>query len=300
MRSIWRTLDRSTRAGIAAVLAAVTMIGISYGATAIGYGFPLWLPVALGVVVLAGGAEFLFLGILAAGGNPFAAVAAGLIVNARHLPYGLSLPAVTGSGPRRLLGTHVMNDESVAVALAQPDLARKRAAYWCCGIGVMVAWPLGATLGAILGSVIPDIDAFGLDAVFPAVLIALVVPALRERDTRGPVALGVAIALVGAPFLPVGLPVLCALAGLLVAARWPSSATRQNPREPSSRPESAAAQPSAPETPADSDAPAHRDPPLDPETPAGLDAAGLARTAPLGYADSRCGDHGAARCRASS
>ncbi len=200
------------------MLVAVAMIGVSYGATAVGAGFPVWLPVVLGVVVLAGGAEFLFIGIIAAGGSPIAAVLAGLVVNARHLPYGLSLPEVTGSGWRRLLGVHVMNDESVAVALAQSDIERKRAAYWLCGVGVLLAWPGGAALGALIGSIVPDTSAFGLDAVFPAVLLALVIPALRDRDTFGAVCAGVVVALTTSAFLPPGLPVLFALSGVVVAA----------------------------------------------------------------------------------
>ena len=40
---------------------------------------------------------------------------------------------MTGRGWRRLVGTHLMNDESVVFALAQEDLPRKRAAYWACG-----------------------------------------------------------------------------------------------------------------------------------------------------------------------
>jgi len=218
MRSIWRTLDRDTILGIAAVCLAVGVIGVSYGTTAIAQGFPAWLPIVLGIVVLAGGAEFLFLGIIAAGGSPIAAVLAGLLVNARHLPYGLSIPDAVGTGPRRLLGVHVMNDEAVALALAEPDHTRREAVYWACGLGVLAVWPLGAALGVLLGTLVPDTAALGLDAVFPAVLLALVLPALRDRATFGAVALGTAVALVSSPFLPAGLPVLLALTGLAYAS----------------------------------------------------------------------------------
>src|ERR1700689_2667462 len=44
-----------------------------------------------------------------------------------------------GRRGRRLLGSHVMNDESVVFALAQEDLPRKRAAYWTCGLGMLAA-----------------------------------------------------------------------------------------------------------------------------------------------------------------
>jgi 4-azaleucine resistance transporter AzlC len=218
MSSIYRTLDRGVLRDIALACLAVWVIGLSYGAIAVASGFPVWFPAAQSVLVLAGASEFLFIGIVAAGGNPFAAALAGLLVNARHLPYGLALPDVIGRGRgwRRLLGSHVMNDESVVFALAQDDLPRKRAAYWACGVGVLISWPGGAVLGALAGSLLRDTGAFGLDATFPAVILALIVPALRDRVTALAAVTGAAIALVTTPFLPAGLPVLLALAGVAV------------------------------------------------------------------------------------
>jgi len=216
--SIYRTLTGGTLRDIALACLAVWFIGLSYGAIAVASGFPLWVPAAQSVLVLAGASEFLFIGIVAAGGNPFAAALAGLLVNARHLPYGLALPDMTGNGRgwgRRLLGSHVMNDESVAFALAQEDLPRQRAAYWACGLGVLLCWPAGAILGALIGRAIGNTGAFGLDAMFPAVLLALIVPALRDRATARAALIGAAIALAATPFLPAGLPVLLALAGVL-------------------------------------------------------------------------------------
>lgn len=216
VRSIQRTLSRGDLTGIAAVCLAVCVIGVSYGATAVTSGLPAWLPIVLSVLVLAGGSEFLFVGIIAAGGGPIAAVLAGLLVNARHLPYGLALPDVLGTGWRRLLGTHVMNDESVAMALGESDRERSRAAYWLCGLGVLLAWPVGALLGVGLGTAVPNPDEFGLDAVFPAVLIALALPALRDRRTRHAALAGAVVAVVAAVFLPAGLPVLLALPAAFV------------------------------------------------------------------------------------
>jgi 4-azaleucine resistance transporter AzlC len=217
MRSVWKTLDRQLLTDAAVVCAAVGMIGLSYGATAVAAGFPLWLPVILGALVLAAGSEFLFVGIIGAGGSPIAAVLAGLLVNSRHIPYGLSVPDVLGSGWRRLLGVHLMNDETVVMAIGQDDMARKRAAYWACGLGILIVWPLGAALGGVLGSVVPDTDALGLDAMFPAVLLALILPALRDRATLSSAVVGAVVALATTPFLPAGLPVLIALVGVLLS-----------------------------------------------------------------------------------
>jgi 4-azaleucine resistance transporter AzlC len=215
--SIYRTLPGGVLRDIALACLAVAFIGLSYGAIAVTSGLPLWVPAAQSVLVLAGASEFLFIGIVAVGGNPIAAALAGLLVNARHLPYGLALPDVTGPGWRRLLGSHLMNDESVVFALAQDDQDRKAAAYWACGLGVLLCWPAGAVLGALAGGAIRNTGTFGLDAMFPAVILALIMPALRDRATRRTAAAGAAIALAAVPFLPAGLPVLLALVAVAVA-----------------------------------------------------------------------------------
>jgi 4-azaleucine resistance transporter AzlC len=217
--SIYRTLTGGLRRDITLTCLAVWFIGLSYGAIAVASGLPLWLPAAQSVLVLAGASEILFIWIVATGGNPIAAALAGLLVNARHVPYSLALPDLTGPGWRRLLGTHVMNDESVVFALAQDDPATQRAAYWTCGLGVLICWPSGAILGALAGSFIPDTSAFGMDAMFPAVILALIVPALRDRRLRRAAAIGAAIALAATPFLPAGLPELLALLALLTTIK---------------------------------------------------------------------------------
>src|SRR2546423_746318 len=108
MRSIYRTIDRRVLSDFGWPCLAVFFIGLSYGAIAVASGLPLWVPAVLSVLVLAGASEFLFVGIVAAGGSPIAAALAGLLVNSRHLPYGLALPpGVTGQRWGRMFGTHV-------------------------------------------------------------------------------------------------------------------------------------------------------------------------------------------------
>lgn len=220
MRSVWRTLGRDLARDVALVCVAGAMVGVSFGAITVSSGLPWWLPVLLSIVVFAGAAQFMFVGIVAAGGNPMAAVLAGLLVNARHVPFGFAMGDVLGARwPQRILGSHLLVDESVAFALSTEDAQRRRTAYWACGIGMFVAWNAGVVLGAAGGSVVTDTAALGLDAAFPAALLALLLPSLRDRATAYAAAVGVAIALVTTPFLATGLPVLLALAGVPVAAK---------------------------------------------------------------------------------
>jgi len=205
--------------GIFLVCLADGIVGISYGSLATGYGFPLWVPMALSLLVLAGASEFLFIGVVAGGGSVFAAAVAGLLVNARHLPFGMAVKDVMGQRWSRFLGCHIMNDESVVFGVSQDTAAARKAAYWLCGVGIALCWPLGVIIGGSLGAIIPDIRTIGLDAVFPTILLALIVSALKNRQTSLSAITGSVISLVSVPFVPVGMPVLFSLLGLLARRR---------------------------------------------------------------------------------
>ena len=223
LRSIWLTqmkqffssLTGDTVKAIVLVVLAVGVVGMSYGSLAMAYGFPLWVPFVLSLTVLAGASEFMFIGIVASGGNPLAAAAAGLLVNARHVPFGVSVRDLVGRRGAALLGCHIMNDESVVFGLSQKTPEQRRAAYWLCGLGVAIIWPVGALLGAGIGKLLPAPETIGLDAVFPAILLALTLPAFKNRATLARALSGAAISLAAVPFVATGLPVLLSLFGLL-------------------------------------------------------------------------------------
>jgi predicted branched-subunit amino acid permease len=103
--------------------------------------------------------------------------------------------------------------------MAQSDPASRRRAYWLTGATLFVSWNAGGVLGVLLGEAVGDTDALGLDAAFPAGLIALLLPSLRDRETRNVALAGALVAVAATPLLPAGLPVLLALSGLLLMRR---------------------------------------------------------------------------------
>jgi predicted branched-subunit amino acid permease len=221
MSSVWRTqlAPGDLRDG-AAIAAAVTVVGISFGTLAAAAGVPWPLVVGMSVLVFAGGSQFLAVAVVAAGGAPVAAVAAGLLLNLRHLPFGLAIGEVLGrSWPARLLGAHVLIDENVALTRSRGTGPRATAVYRICGAAMFVGWNAGTVVGLLAGEAIPDPGVFGVDAAFPAALLALLLPSLRRRDART-VAVGAAVvSLAATPFLPAGVPVLVALLALLPVVR---------------------------------------------------------------------------------
>lgn len=216
MRSSWRTLGPDLGRQLALVCLAAGLVGVSFGAITVSAGLPVWLPIVMSLLVFAGAAQFVFVGLIAAGGSAVAAVIAGLLINARHVPFGFVVGDLTGPGwLRRIVGSHLMIDEAVAFALAQDDPRCRRAVYWASGAGLFATWNVSVLLGAFAGTRIADTDALGLDAAFPAVLLALILPTLRDPAVRRAALVGTAIAVAAAPVLQAGVPVLVALVGMV-------------------------------------------------------------------------------------
>ena len=164
------------------------------------------------------------MGVLAAGGSPFAGLLAALLLGLRNAFYGVPVTRIVRpQGLRRLWTAHFVVDESAAMALAQQTSRAGRYAFWATGVTLYALWTLGTLAGALIGSGI-DTSALGLDAAAPAIFLALLWPQL-SRDRGGAVVLGAAIVALGLiPLVPAGLPITAAagvaiLAGLVPARR---------------------------------------------------------------------------------
>ncbi|MFC4584802.1 AzlC family ABC transporter permease [Sphaerisporangium corydalis] len=216
MNSLWRTVDRGTLRDIALVCLADAIVAAAFGAISVSGGLPVWVPVAMSLLVFAGGAQFAAIGVVLAGGGPVAAVAAAMVLNGRLLPFGFAVADVlNGRWWTRLIGAHLMTDEAVAFVLRHDDPRKRRAVYWTVGLALFTVWNVAVVLGALGGRGIADTDALGLDAAFPAVLLALVLPSLADKRTRVAALIGAVVAVAATPFLPAGVPVLLALVGLV-------------------------------------------------------------------------------------
>ncbi|WNM29463.1 AzlC family ABC transporter permease [Streptomyces sp. Li-HN-5-11] len=228
MRSVQRTSLSSGRRDpgllrdVALVCAADGVVGVSFGAVSVAGGLPVWVPVVMSLVVFAGSAQFSAVGVLLAGGGPIAAAATGLLLNTRAAAFSLAVADVLGRGRvARFLGAHLVIDETAAFAMAQTDPVRRRQAFWISGLALFAVWNVSVLAGAFAGSALGDTDRYGLDAAFPAVLVALVLPVLRKDGAvRRAALLGAVVAVAAAPVVPAGVPVLLALGGLLVHGRY--------------------------------------------------------------------------------
>ena len=104
-----------------------------------------------------------------------------MLLNARYGPIGVSVaPYLTGSRWSRFLHAQLTVDESWAIA-AEGDGRFNPRVLLGAGVTLYTAWVVGTVLGVAFGDVIGDPSRWGLDAAFPALFLALLVPQLRDR-----------------------------------------------------------------------------------------------------------------------
>jgi len=176
----------------------------------------------MSLLVFTGASQLSAISVIAAGGSTASALGGAMILAARNGVYGLAMARViTGSLPRRLLAAQLLIDESTAMATAQRDPQHQRTAFWVTGVTIFVLWNAGTFVGALAGTAV-DPETFGLDAAFPAAYLAMVVPHLRHRTGLLAGAAGAAICLALIPFTPVGVPILCAAAAILLGIPRPA------------------------------------------------------------------------------
>ena len=120
--------------------------------------------------------------------------------------------------PKRLVQSQLVVDESWAVALNRKAGFDVRVLLGAGGL-LYLAWNAGTAVGVLLGNAIGDANRLGLDAAFPALFLALLVPQLSSRRKLVAALLGGGIALVLIPFTPAGVPIIAASAACLVGWR---------------------------------------------------------------------------------
>ena len=209
---------RGVRA-IAPIAVAGATFAASFGVLARASHMGRRAPIVMSATTFAGSAQFAATSVLKEGGGLAAAVVAAVLLNARYAAISISVSSLFhGPAWRRLVESQLIVDESWAIS-SKGDGKFDRGILIGAGALLYVAWVGGTTVGALVGGAIGDPNRLGLDAAFPALFFALLLPQVREQ--RGVVAAlaGAAIALVLLPFTPPGVPIIVAAAACLVGIR---------------------------------------------------------------------------------
>ncbi len=182
----------------------IIAFGLLYGMMARQIGFSPWEVLAMSVIVHAGSAQFVALGMWNAAGAG-AIVVTTLVVNLRHLLLGASIaPYLRGmSSSWKAILALWMSDESYALAIAAYEQGRGSHTYFLgANVGVALIWWASGWIGALLGMAIPDPTRLGLDLVFPLAFLGLLTAFVKDRVHLAVAVLAGALALLGVHLLP--------------------------------------------------------------------------------------------------
>lgn len=174
------------------VMAGYLFLGMSYGIYMKTSGFPFWYPALTSLVIFAGSMEFVTVNLLLGAFDPIQAITVALVLNARHLFYGLSmLEKYKGTGWKKPYLIFALTDETFSVNCSStpPQDVDRGWLYFLISALDHSYWLLGAALGGIFGTFL-RFNTEGLDFVMTALFVVILLEHLLTATDRTSALLG--------------------------------------------------------------------------------------------------------------
>ncbi len=208
------------------IFAGFWFLGLTYGIYMNVSGFSFWYPMLMSLTVFAGSAEFVAVNMLLGAFNPLQALAMTLMINARHLFYGISmLDKYRGNGWKDVYLIFGMCDESFSINYTA-EIPRGVDRGWFMFFVTLLNhfyWFSGAALGGIFGSLI-HFNTEGLDFVMTAMFVVIFLEQWMKEKRHTSALAGIGVSLLC--LLLTGpdkfiIPAMAAILGVLTLMRKP-------------------------------------------------------------------------------
>lgn len=171
-------------------------LGISYGFLMRSQGFSFIYPMLMSLFIFAGSMEFVTANLLLSAFNPLHAFILALMVNARHLFYGISmLEKYRNTGLKKLYLIFGMCDESFSIncTVSPPDVDKGWFMFFVTLLN-HIYWVVGATTGALLGYII-HFNTTGIEFVMTALFVVMFINQWNETTNHRPALVGLGCSL---------------------------------------------------------------------------------------------------------
>ena len=181
------------------VLTGYLVLGIAYGVLmqTKGYGVP-WV-LLMCCLAYCGSMQFVAITLLATAFDPLQALLMSLMVNARHLFYGVSmLGKYRGMGAAKFPLIYTLSDEtfSIVSSVEPPEDVPRKDFYLAVSLLNYGYWAAGSVLGAVAGRFI-TFDTTGLDFALTGLFVVLFIEQVVKKENRAPGAAGLVCAVAG-------------------------------------------------------------------------------------------------------
>ena len=168
------------------IMAGYIVLGLGFGVLLQSKGYGAGWALVMSGLIYAGSMQYVAIDLLAGGASLISAAIMTLMVNARHLFYGISmLERYKDTGAAKPYLIFVLTDETYSVVCSGgvPEGVDRKKYYFWVSLLNQLYWIAGGVAGALLGSVLP-FDTTGID--FSMTALFLVVYCLRGVDLLGP------------------------------------------------------------------------------------------------------------------
>ena len=180
------------------VLTGFLVLGMAYGVLMQTKGYGTLWAVLMSAVAFCGSMQFVAITLLTTAFDPLQAFLLSLMVNARHLFYGISmLEKYKGLGKVRAFLIYTLCDEtfSISSSITPPEGVDRKYFYFAISLMDYLYWVIGTFLGSVLGGFI-KFNTKGLDFVLTALFVVLFIEQVKKKDNRISGAIGIACAAV--------------------------------------------------------------------------------------------------------
>ncbi len=163
--------------------------GIAFGLVTVNAGYPWWLAPAMGILMYAGAGQFLAIPLFAAGTPVLAILATELLLNIRHIVYGLPLINQFKSCKRtKPYLIYALTDEtfSLLTTTEVPVGVKAEDYYFAVSLLDQFYWVGGSLIGGLAGAMIP-FDLTGVDFALTALFAVLTIDQIQKfvREKKG-------------------------------------------------------------------------------------------------------------------
>jgi 4-azaleucine resistance transporter AzlC len=222
------------------VLLGYLAIGIAFGLLLVDAGYPWWLSPVMSIVMYAGAGQYIAVGLFASGTTLWEALLVQLVVNARHMAYGISmLKRFQTAGPYKYYLIFALTDETFALLSSLPEgegadsgLSPENRGLFMFYLALLdqCYWVTGSVIGAIAGSLIP-FNTEGIGFALTALFVVLMIEQMLRVRRPGVFIISALAAVLAVIFLPARLSLLSAMALSLALTPLAEKLFRPRPSE---------------------------------------------------------------------
>lgn len=180
------------------VMAGYVVLGIGFGVLLQDKGYAWWWATLMGVTIYAGSMQYVAVDLLSGGASMIAALLMTLMVNIRHLFYGITmLEKYSDTGKMKPYLIFSLTDETFSLVCSPklPEGVNEKKFYFYVSLLDQCYWVIGCTVGAVAGTAL-SFNSQGIDFAMTALFVVIFLEQWEKTREHLPAVTGVAVSVV--------------------------------------------------------------------------------------------------------